>query len=138
MTVTTTHPAVDVVRRWAEAEQAADVGALDALADEAFTLVGPVGFVLDRGRWLHRFGPDGLQPESVAWSLDEVADHGDAVVLIGTVDQRASHAGRRADATLRTSHVLVRQSDGLGEQWLLAHLQYSALGGPPPFRSESA
>ena len=42
-------------RRWADAEQRGDADALSALAVEDFTLVGPLGFVLDKQQWLDRY-----------------------------------------------------------------------------------
>ena len=45
----------ELERRWAQGELDADVAALDALATDDFTLVGPLGFVLDRQQWLDRY-----------------------------------------------------------------------------------
>ena len=37
--------------RWVRAEVSADVDALAELSTEDFTLVGPLGFILDRSQW---------------------------------------------------------------------------------------
>src|SRR4051812_47948865 len=49
---------------WARAEGQADIAALDRLLTPGFRGVGPVGFVLDKARWLQRFA-DGLVHESI-------------------------------------------------------------------------
>lgn len=128
-----TDEAVEVCRAWAAAELAGDAGALEGLATSQLVLVGPVGFVLDRAAWLGRFEPDGLAIEALDWHETQVVEHdGHAVVVVGEVQQRATHAGRRADGAFRTVHTLVPD----GGAWRLALLQYSMLGGPPPFAQQ--
>ena len=46
---------LDLVQRWAAAEEKNDVGALDGLLAGAFAGVGPFGFILTRDQWLARF-----------------------------------------------------------------------------------
>jgi ketosteroid isomerase-like protein len=115
-------------QRWAEAEAAADTGTLDALTVDDFTLVGPVGFVLTKPQWLGRY-QGGFTPEATSWDDVTVREYGDAAVTIGTVTQRASYQGQRADGQFRVTHVFVRR-DG---RWLIAGEHLSPLGGPPPF-----
>src|SRR5262249_16619882 len=55
MTDPTTTEILELGRRWAQAEQHADVETLDALAVADFELVGPLGFVLDKQQWLDRY-----------------------------------------------------------------------------------
>ena len=116
-------------RRWAEAEQRADVEALDALATEDFTLVGPLGFVLNRQQWLDRYRSGALVTQELAWEDVEVRDHGDSAIAIGVHRQRAEHQGNPADGQFRATHILVRRNG----RWLLAGMQLSPIGGPPPF-----
>ena len=115
-------------QRWAEAEAAADTGTLDALTVDDFTLVGPVGFVLTKPQWLGRY-QDGFTPEATSWDDVTVRAYGDAAVTVGTVTQRASYRGQRADGQFRVTHVFVRR-DG---RWLIAGEHLSPVGGPPPF-----
>lgn len=51
---------IDLVHRWAAAEQLNDPGLLDGLLAADFVGVGPAGFVLTREQWLACFG-NGLQ-----------------------------------------------------------------------------
>ena len=41
-------------RSWAAAEVAGDVDVLDSMAPKDFILVGPLGFLLDKTKWLDR------------------------------------------------------------------------------------
>ena len=45
---------LDLVQRWAAAEQGNDAQALEGLRADDFMGVGPAGFALARGRWLAR------------------------------------------------------------------------------------
>ena len=50
--MTATNDVLDLVRRWAAAEQQNDAGSLDGLLADDFVGVGPLGFVLTREQWL--------------------------------------------------------------------------------------
>ena len=115
--------------RWTDAEQRADVDALDALSTDDFTLVGPVGFVLDKQQWLDRYRSGAFRTDSLSWDEVSVRDYGTAAVAIGKQTQRAEFQGQRADGEFRTTHVFVKS----GDRWLLAGLHVGMLGGPPPF-----
>ena len=115
--------------RWVRAETSADVAALDALSTADFTLVGPLGFVLDKAKWLHRYRSGDLVTEHLVWDELAVRDYGDAAVAVGRHTQRASYRGNPANGSFRSTHVLVRSGDG----WRLAGIQLSPIGGPPPF-----
>ncbi|GEL20676.1 nuclear transport factor 2 family protein [Pseudonocardia asaccharolytica] len=116
-------------RRWAEAEQRGDTPSLDAMTTDDFTLVGPLGFVLDRGQWLQRYRGGELVTRSLVWNEVEVRDYGDAAVAVGRHTQQASYQGNPVDGQFRATHVAVRR-DG---RWLLAGIHLSPIGGPPPF-----
>jgi ketosteroid isomerase-like protein len=114
--------------RWADAEQRGDIDTLDALSTDDFTLVGPLGFVLDKQQWLDRYRTGGLVTHSLMWDDIEVRDYGDAAVAIGRHSQRAEYQGDNVDGHFRATHVAVRRDDN----WLLAGVHLSPLGGPPP------
>jgi ketosteroid isomerase-like protein len=113
--------------RCAEAEQRGDVDVLDALATDDFTLVGPLGFVLNKRQWLDRYRTGAVVTHSLVWDEIEVRDYGDAAVAIGCHSQRAEYQGNNADGRFRATHVAVRR----GDDWLLASVHLSPLGGPP-------
>jgi ketosteroid isomerase-like protein len=116
-------------QQWAAAEGSGDAETLAGLVTDDFRVVGPVGFILDRQQYLGRY-QGGFAPESVAWDEVTVRDYGSAAVTIATVTQRASFGGQRADGQFRVVHVFVRPAD----RWLIANVQYSTIGGPPPFQ----
>jgi ketosteroid isomerase-like protein len=121
--------------RWARAEEDGDVAALDALTTDDFTLVGPVGFVLDKRQWLARYGPDGaLVTHALVWEDATIREYGDTAVAVGVLEQKAEFQGRPVDGRFRVTRVNVRQ----GDRWLLAGLHYSPIGGPPPFANGGA
>jgi ketosteroid isomerase-like protein len=115
-------------QKWAAAESTGDTGALADLVTDDFRVVGPVGFILDRQQYLGRYR-GGFSPESVAWDDVIVRDYGSAAVTIATVTQKASFQGQRADGQFRVAHVFVKP----GDRWQIANVQYSMIGGPPPF-----
>ena len=87
-------------QRWAEAEQRGDVAALEAMAVGNFTLVGPLGFVLDKGQWL----PIVTAPASLRrhrWS-GTTSTCGSTAALpsrsAGTPNTRATEASRPTDS----------------------------------------
>ena len=73
--MTATTELLDLVRRWAAAEQDNDPGRLDEVLAEDFHGVGPAGFVLDRPQWLGRFG-NGLENRAFAVEDAQVRDYG--------------------------------------------------------------
>jgi len=115
-------------QKWAAAESTGDAGALADLITDDFRVVGPVGFILDRQQYLGRY-QGGFSPESVVLDDVTIRDYGSAAVTIATVTQKATFGGQRADGQFRVAHVFVRT----GERWQIANVQYSMIGGPPPF-----
>jgi ketosteroid isomerase-like protein len=118
----------DLGSRWADAEQRGAVDALNALSTNDFTLVGPLGFVLNKQQWLDRYRTGALVTHSLVWDDIEVRDYGDAAVASGCHSQRAQYQGNNADVRLRATHVAIRH----GDDWLLAARHLSPLGGSPP------
>ena len=127
---TTENQIRELGRRFAAAEQAGDAGALDALSADDFTMVGPVGFVLNKQQWLDRYRTGNeLTIESLAWEEVEVRDYGNTAIAIGVHTQRGVYSGRPVDGKFRATHIAVRRGDG----WVLAGMHLSPIGGPPPF-----
>jgi len=128
--MSTTEQIRELGRRWAEAEQLGDADTLETLAAEDFTLVGPVGFVLNRQQWLDRYRTSrDLRLESLDWAEVEVRDYGSTAIAVGVHSQRGEFQGNRVDGKFRATHIAVRH----GDQWLLAGMHLSPIGGPPPF-----
>jgi ketosteroid isomerase-like protein len=119
-------------RRWVDAELRGDVAALDALTMDDFTLVGPVGFVLDKQQWLDRYRTGTFATRSLRWDDVAVRDYGDAAVAVGSHTQEASYQGQPTNGQFRATHIVVRHDD----RWLLAGMHLSPIGGPPPFTTQ--
>jgi ketosteroid isomerase-like protein len=118
----------ELVERWSAAEAARDSGALAALATDDVTLVGPVGFVLDRAAWLRRFD-DGLSYDALAVGDVAVREHGDHAVAVATQTQSASYRGHTTTGRFRVTVVASR--DGDGWRLLSAHLSGPLPDGAP-------
>lgn len=116
-------------QRWVAAEVAGDSAALEAMITDDFTMVGPLGFVLDRKQWLDRYASGDLVTEALSWTDVQVREYGTTAVSIGTQDQRVQHQGRPVNGKLRITHVFVRGDDG----WRIAGLHLSPVFGEPPF-----
>lgn len=113
-------------RRWA-AEEHGDTATLDELAVDDFTLVGPLGFVLDKTQWLDRYRSGNFVTDELRWHDVTIRRYGDAAVAVGIQDQRAAYQGRRSDGRFRVTQVLVRDDD----RWRLAGLHLSPIAPPP-------
>jgi len=125
--MTATTELLDLVRRWAAAEQDNDPGRLDEVLAEDFHGVGPAGFVLDRPQWLARLG-NGLENRSFAVEDAQVRDYGTAAVVVGVLAQETSFQGRDNSGRFRVTVVAVRPAD----RWLLANVQIGALQAAGP------
>jgi hypothetical protein len=119
----------DLDRTLTRAEIDGDVATLDALATEDFTLVGPVGFVLDKPQWLDRYRDGGLRTKALAFEDAVTRVYGDSAIRVGRHIQEAEFQGRPVDGEFRATHIAVRQ----GDRWRLAGVHLSPIGGPPPF-----
>jgi ketosteroid isomerase-like protein len=115
---------LDLVRRWAAAEQHNDPGLLDGLLADDFHGVGPVGFVLTREQWLARFA-NGLENRAFAVEDPEVRDYGTAAVVVGVLAQETSFQGGDNSGRFRLTLVAVRPAD----RWLLANVHIGQLQG---------
>jgi ketosteroid isomerase-like protein len=114
--------------RWVDAELAADVCTLDALATDDFRLVGPFGFVLDKEQWLDRYRSGDFSTTALTWREVDVREYGDSAVTIGTQSQEAAYKGAPSNGEFRISHVFVRN----GGEWRIAGIHLSPTSFAPP------
>ncbi|NUP03321.1 MAG: nuclear transport factor 2 family protein [Nonomuraea sp.] len=114
-------------RDWVAAQQAGDAETLAALLAGDFTLVGPLGFVLDGKQWLAGYATKALVIESMTWDQQSLREYGDVTVVIGQITQRAAYQGTPADGRFRVTQIWTRTTDG----HLLAGLHYSPIATPP-------
>ena len=126
---TTLEQLADLDRTLTRAEIDGDTTTLDALATDDFTLVGPVGFVLDKGQWLERYRGGGLRTTALAFEDAATRVYGDSAIRVGRRVQEAQFQGRQVNGEFRATHIAVRQ----GDRWRLAGIHLSPIGGPPPF-----
>jgi ketosteroid isomerase-like protein len=126
--MTGTTDVLDLVERWAAAEQRNDAEALDGLLSDDFVGVGPLGFVLGRDQWLGRFG-NGLENRSFVVEDAQVRDYGTAAIVVGVLDQETSFRGGDNSGRFRLTLVAVQPAD----RWLLANAHIGMLqpAGPP-------
>jgi ketosteroid isomerase-like protein len=124
--MTATNDILDLVDRWAAAEQQNDAGLLDGLLADGFVGVGPLGFVLTREQWLQRFG-NGLENRSFKVEDPQVHDHGSAAVVVGVDNQETSFRGGDNSGRFRLTLTAVRPAD----RWQVASVHIGPLQGPP-------
>jgi ketosteroid isomerase-like protein len=122
---------LDLVRRWAAAEEKNDAGLLDGLLADDFVGVGPFGFVLPRQQWLVRFD-NGLENRAFAVEDPQVRDYGTAAVVVGVQAQETSFQGNDNSGRFRLTLVAVRPAD----RWLVVGVHIGPLQNPagPPSR----
>jgi ketosteroid isomerase-like protein len=106
----------DLERTWARAETEGDSDTLAALTVDDFTLVGPLGFVLNRTQWLGRYQGGGLETLTLDWDDPQIRILGDTAITIGEHVQQARFQGNPVDARFRGTHIYVRTDGG----WRLA------------------
>lgn len=114
-------------RRWAAAEVQGDTDTLDELTVDDFTLVGPLGFILDKKQWLDRYRSGQFVTHELDWRDVVVRSYGDTAVAIGIQEQRAAYQGRPSDGKFRVTQILVRRDD----RWRLAGVHLSPIAAPP-------
>jgi ketosteroid isomerase-like protein len=114
-------------RHWVDAELHGDADALNAMTTDDFTLVGPLGFVLDKTSWLERYRSGSLRFDVLSWSDVAVRVYGPAAICIGRQRQQANYQGHPNNGEFRVTQVAV-QREG---RWLLAgmHIGPLATGG---------
>lgn len=134
MTSTPAEEIRDLGSRWVDAELAADVETLDAIATDDFRLVGPFGFVLDKQQWVDRYRSGDFATSALRWHDVDVREYGDSIVTIGAQSQQAAYKGAASEGDFRVTHIFVRDTD----QWKIAGMQLSPTTfAPPPVTSTS-
>jgi ketosteroid isomerase-like protein len=112
---------LDLVERWAAAEESNDPARIDALLAQDFVGVGAAGFVLGREQWLGRF-EGGLRNRAFVVEETRVHAHGrDAAVVVGVDAQETSFGDRDVSGRYRCTLTAVR-SDG----WRVAAVHIGA------------
>ena len=124
--MTTTDDILDLVDRWAAAEEQNDPERLDGLLADDFVGVGPLGFVLTREQWLQRFG-NGLENRAFKVEDPQVHDHGSAAVVVGVDAQETSFRGGDNSGRFRLTLVAVRPAG----RWVVAGVHIGPLQGAP-------
>jgi len=114
-------------KRWAEAEVAQDLTALDGMAHKDFILVGPLGFMLDKAQWLDRYRSGDFVTSSLDWRDTQVRVFGDCAVVVGVHDQQAAYRGQPNSGQFRATHVLTREEGS----WRLVGMHLSPIAPPP-------
>lgn len=114
-------------KRWAEAEVAQDLTALDGMAHKDFILVGPLGFMLDKAQWLDRYRSGDFVTSSLDWRGTQVRVFGDCAVVVGVHDQEAAYRGQPNNGQFRATHVLTREEGS----WRLVGMHLSPIAPPP-------
>jgi ketosteroid isomerase-like protein len=136
MTTTAGDEIRDLGSAWVDAELAADVDTLDAIATDDFRLVGPFGFVLDKQQWLDRYRSGDFTTSALTWHAVDVREYGDSVVAIGTQSQEAAYKGSLSNGDFRITHIFVRDA----HRWKIAGMQLSpttfASPAPPAPRGQ--
>ncbi len=112
---------LDLVDRWAAAEQSNDPARIAPLLAPEFVGVGAAGFVLTREQWLGRFA-GGLRNRAFAVEEAQVHAHGpDAAVVVGVDAQESSFGERDVSGRFRCTVTAVR-TDG----WRVAAVHIGA------------
>ncbi len=127
MTTTENRELETLVDELVSAEKTGDTRLLARTLADDFLGIGPLGFMLTKPEWIQRHESGDLKYTAIELGERRIRTYGDAAVLTGRQVHRATFKGQPINADLRTSQVFVRQ----GGRWLLAGIQYSAIGAPP-------
>ena len=128
MTHTATDQAVSaLIADLAAAQLAGDVDRLAALLTADFTLVGPLGYVVERDSWLEQYRSGALKQSALALEEPRVRGYDGAAVVIANQVQTTTYQGRDASGAFRVTLIAVPG----GDRWRLAGMRLSPM---PPER----
>ncbi len=118
----------DLLIRFAEAQRRSDVDDLSGLLTDDFKLVGPLGFVVPKQKWLEQFRTGMLEIQSLEWDEIDIRTHAYAhfALAIGRLTQAGTHAGKAAAGQFRVTAIAI----GQGTSWHLAGAHYSPIAAP--------
>ena len=128
--MTATTDALDLVGRWAEAEQGNDAKALDTVLAGDFVRRRPPRVRPGPPAVAGRFA-NGLENRAFVVQDAQVRDYGDAAAVVGVLAQETSFQGRDNSGRFRLTLVAVQSPD----RWRLANAHIGPLQqppGPPP------
>jgi ketosteroid isomerase-like protein len=112
---------------WSAAERASDAERLETLLTDDFTCVGPLGFVLNKGQYLHGRRAGDLLHTAFDWSDVQTRVYDDTAIAVGTQTQSSTYQGNDASGRFRVTQVMLRN----GSDWRIASLHYSPIAQPP-------
>jgi ketosteroid isomerase-like protein len=118
----------DLLARFAQAQQAANVDELSEVLTDDFKLVGPLGFIVPKHQWLEQFRTGILQIDSLEWDEIDIRTHAHAnfALAIGRITQAATYARKPANGKFRVTAIAI----GSGTTWHLAGTHYSPIPKP--------
>jgi hypothetical protein len=124
----TTNELGKLLEQFARAQTDRDLDALSDLLTDDFELVGPLGFVVQKQKWLEQFHTRALQIESLEWDeLDiRTCAYANFAIAIGKLTQAATYDQNRSDGQFRVTGIAI----GHGTRWQLAGAHYSAIAPP--------
>lgn len=124
----------EVVQRWAELERTQNADGYAGLLTEAFTGIGPVGFVLDAQLWADRHRGGDLINHAFGIADIQIAGYGNTAVVHAVETQRTTARGHENNGSFRAGLTLIRDTDN---NWKIASIQLSGPmiqpGQMPPF-----
>ena len=114
---------LELVHRWATAEQDNDPDGMDGLLAPGFVGVGAAGFVLAGDQWLQRFA-GGLRNRAFTVEDPQVHRYGpDTAVVVGVDAQETSFGDRDVSGRYRLTLTAVR----LDDSWRVAAVHIGPL-----------
>jgi uncharacterized protein (TIGR02246 family) len=114
-----------LVTDFAEAQLACDADRLAEMLTADFTLVGPLGYVVERDNWLGQYRSGALKQTAFALEEPQVRVYDGAAVVIANQVQTTTYGDRDASGAFRVTLFAVPQ----GDRWRLAGMHLSPM--PP-------
>jgi catechol 2,3-dioxygenase-like lactoylglutathione lyase family enzyme len=113
----------ELVTLWATAEVDGDVEILDVILTREFRGIGPLGFVLDKAAWLHRFA-GGLHNHALSFVGPQVTTLGYGLaVVVGVLSQQATFNDFDSSGRYRISFVAMKDNG----HWRIASCHIGSL-----------